>query len=81
MQTTQSFHREREESNALMAAGFSSVFHLSVVSFDKTGTCLGSSFDNIGRAERAGHGHIYFSIFPIALAADGHITRAGDDAW
>ena len=37
-----------------MAAGFSSVFHLSVVSLDKSGTCLGSSFDNIGRAERAG---------------------------
>ena len=28
--------------------------HLSVVTFDKSGTCLGSSFDNIGRAERAG---------------------------
>ena len=64
-----------------MAAGFRSVFHLPVVSFGKGSTCLGSSFDNIERAKRAGHGHIYFSIFPIALAADGHITRAGDDAW
>ena len=49
--------------------------HLSVVTFDKSGTCLGSSFDNIGRAEGAGHGHIYCSsFFTIAPAADGHIT-------
>ena len=46
-----------------MAAGFGGVFHFSVVSLDESTTCLGSCFDNIRRAKRAVHGHIYRSIF------------------